>query len=268
MPKKAPYTQKFRTVWLENELCRDWITPETRDNTKAYCKFCKVVIRARWPDIKTHSETRKHQLNSDAFSNIRQRKIEFTKVDNKVEIAVHRAEGRQALFIAEHCSILTSDHLVELCKGSFNDSITAANMKIKRSKCSALINNVLGPHFRTILRDDIGDQGYSLLLDESTDVSVTKYLGVAVKYYSQASKEVVSTFLNLQELKECNAHSLVEALKDTLNQFKLEKTNLIGLGTDNASVMVGINNGVYKKLKEEIPGLILIRLVLIINSLR
>lgn len=31
---------------------------------------------------------------------------------------------------------------------------------------------------------------------------------------------------------------------------------MCGIGTDNASVMVGINNGVYIKLKEEIPSLI------------
>lgn len=31
---------------------------------------------------------------------------------------------------------------------------------------------------------------------------------------------------------------------------------MCGIGTDNASVMVGINNGVYVKLKEEIPSLI------------
>ncbi|XP_030760425.1 uncharacterized protein LOC115885480 isoform X3 [Sitophilus oryzae] len=34
-----------------------------------------------------------------------------------------------------------------------------------------------------------------------------------------------------------------------------------GLGTDNASVMTGVNNGVYQKLKEDIPHLILVRCV-------
>lgn len=34
-----------------------------------------------------------------------------------------------------------------------------------------------------------------------------------------------------------------------------------GTGTDNANVMVGINNGVYKKLKYAVPNLVLIRCV-------
>ncbi|XP_045123965.1 uncharacterized protein LOC123511927 [Portunus trituberculatus] len=36
---------------------------------------------------------------------------------------------------------------------------------------------------------------------------------------------------------------------------------MIGIGTDNASVMVGINNGVYKQLKEEVPSLVHIRCI-------
>lgn len=33
----------------------------------------------------------------------------------------------------------------------------------------------------------------------------------------------------------------------------------MGIGTDNASVMVGVNNGVFTKLKEEVPHLVLVR---------
>ncbi|CAH2100390.1 unnamed protein product [Euphydryas editha] len=33
----------------------------------------------------------------------------------------------------------------------------------------------------------------------------------------------------------------------------------MGIGTDNAPVMVGVNNGVFSKLKEEVPQLILVR---------
>lgn len=41
--------------------------------------------------------------------------------------------------------------------------------------------------------------------------------------------------------------------------MRLDLQNLLAIGTDNASVMVGINNGVYAKLKAEVPSLILIR---------
>lgn len=58
-----------------------------------------------------------------------------------------------------------------------------------------------------------------------------------------------------------NADGIVAALRSVLDKYKLNIHNLKGIGTDNASVMVGINNGVYAKLKLEVPHLILIRCV-------
>lgn len=140
-------------------------------------------------------------------------------------------------------------------------------MTLKRTKCCAIIKNILGPHFQLILREDIADQKFSLLLDESTDISVKKYLGMAVRYYSKTTRRFVSTFLKLVPLIECNADGLVETVKNTLKEFHLQLSNLIGIATDNANVMVGINNGVYQKLKQEVPSLILIRLVVLLTVL-
>jgi len=49
--------------------------------------------------------------------------------------------------------------------------------KLHRSKCTSIITNILAPSFITLLKEDIGDAKYSLLLDESTDISVCKTLG-------------------------------------------------------------------------------------------
>ncbi|KAF2879095.1 hypothetical protein ILUMI_27072 [Ignelater luminosus] len=72
-------------------------------------------------------------------------------------------------------------------------------------------------------------------------------------------QKIVSTYLDLAELHECNAEGIVSAIKKTLKRFDLRLENLMGIGTDNASVMVGVNNGVFTKLKEEVPHLILVR---------
>lgn len=58
----------------------------------------------------------------------------------------------------------------------------------------------------------------------------------------------------LEELNECNAISIEHAIKSALNK-------LIGVGSGNASVMVGINNGVHAIFKKDNPNLILIKYV-------
>ena len=84
----------------------------------------------------------------------------------------------------------------------------------------------------------------SAFIDESNDISVLKLLGISIVYYSNILKEIVSTYLGLVEIEECDAEHIVLANKNLLRAKNLKLINLIAIGTDNASVMTGINNGV------------------------
>jgi len=57
-------------------------------------------------------------------------------------------------------------------------------------------------------------------------------------------------------METCDSKAIAEAVTSTLMNKGLDVKNMIGLGSDNASVMVGINNGVYQKLLTEVPTLI------------
>ena len=116
-------------------------------------------------------------------------------------------------------------------------------------------------HFEGDLLNDIGKHKFSLLIDESNNISVLKLLGLSIIYYSDIHKKVVSTYLGLVEIEECDAENIVLAIKNLLKTTNLKLSNLITIGTDNARVMTGINNGVYAKLKIEVPSLILIRCI-------
>lgn len=93
--------------------------------------------------------------------------------------------------------------------------------------------------------------------------SVHKYLGIVIRYFS-SMKKITSTFLALSLLDTSDARGIVNTvLKTVQGEMELNLQNLVGLGTDNASVMIGINNGVYKIMKEEygLPHLILVKCV-------
>ena len=85
-----------------------------------------------------------------------------------------------------------------------------------------------------------------------------KMLGILTMYFSDNAGRVVLTYLSLVRLEKCNAESIVIALKELLSLKKLNFKNLSAISTYNASVMIGIDNGVQAKLKE-VPSLILIR---------
>lgn len=254
---KPQYSQRFRSEWLNDERYKQWLMRLEGCDTKCYCKYCKVELLARLGDIERHSKTKKHVRAAEPFSSSRQRALPFKPIRQESKLV----EGRLALFIAEHCSFLTVDHLCDLCKSCFSDSKGTVDLKLHRTKCTAIACNVLAPHFEQFLISDLGDQGYSLIVDETNDISVTKLLGIVIRYYSTARNTIVNTYLEVAQLDECNADSIVESLKSCLSKRGLNVNKLLAIGTDNASVMVGINNGVYAKLKSEIPHLQLIRCV-------
>ena len=84
-----------------------------------------------------------------------------------------------------------------------------------------------------------------------------------VRYYSRKQGKIVATFLAIAELEDGTALSIVSAIKKILCDVQLDPRNLLGVGVDNASVNVGINNGVCEMLKRdlELPNLIMVRCV-------
>ena len=153
--------------------------------------------------------------------------------------------------------LLKIDHFVDLCKSKIKDSKCLNDVQMHRTKCTNINKNILCDHFKKDLRDDVGAGKFSLLLDESNDIAGSKLLGVSIIYHSTQQSKVISTYLGLVELDQCDAEAIVNALKLLLAKMKLNIQNLLAIGTANASVMVGVNNGVYAKLRVKLPHLIL-----------
>lgn len=151
--------------------------------------------------------------------------------------------------IAEHRSILNCDHIGKACKAVFPDSSAAKHFQVHHTKCTEIINGVLAPYFIKRLVTEIGDSKYSLLLDERTKVRVSKYLGIVILNFSQDKANVVATYLDLVELE--GVRSIAREVLAFLGKCGLKKENLFWIGTDDASVMTGVYNGVHKILREE-----------------
>jgi len=90
-----------------------------------------------------------------------------------------------------------------------------------RTKCTALVKKLLGPHFKAELCQDLQEAPFSLLVDESTDVSTIKNLGVSIKYYSASEKKIISTFLGLLEIADSDAIHLDGAVRQVIPKSSL-----------------------------------------------
>jgi len=137
------------------------------------------------------------------------------------------AELKLSIFIAEHSSAKTIDHLSELLPQIDPTSQILSNLKIHRTKCSMILKNVVAPCMLNDLVQDVGDSLFSIIIDESTDVASDKILCTMIKYFSNQRRNIVTTFYRLILVSQCNAESLFNAVKDQLIVDNLCINNLI-----------------------------------------
>ncbi|MGH0148042.1 UNVERIFIED_CONTAM: hypothetical protein FKN15_012041 [Acipenser sinensis] len=135
------YEQHFRETWLKEDDFKLWLKSVPGMANKAYCKLCKTTLNAKKSDLIKHANTAKHIECTKPFTDTRQK------------------QAFLALYVAEHSAVRSVDHLTELCRARFKDSHAPA-LKLHRSKCTAIINNVLGPHFVSELVADVGESTY------------------------------------------------------------------------------------------------------------
>ena len=60
---------------------------------------------------------------------------------------------------------------------------------------------IIAPSMLSELCRDIGDSEYSLIIDESTDISMKKSCVAVVRYPNNENKRIITSFLRLVELE-------------------------------------------------------------------
>jgi len=115
----------------------------------------------------------------------------------------------------------------------------------------------------TVIMEDnlksLGDKPYSIMIDESTDISVDQNLLIYCRYLTQnlGRFEPKSVLLGVRKLREgATADKVTHEIFECLSECNLDKYNMCGIATDGAAVMVGRHSGVVTRMKDTIPGLL------------
>lgn len=112
-------------------------------------------------------------------------------------------ELQVAMFIAKHNLPLSiSDDFIAFLKAADINKHVQQKLKAGRTKTTALIQNVLGQKGFDDLVQIMRRKKFSLIIDESTDISSTKHLVLCVRYLSEseADDHVCDEFLTLIEV--------------------------------------------------------------------
>lgn len=255
--------RRFKNSWLDEDIFKGWLAPHPEN--KAFCNICNTTIRCCKADLIRHSQTTKHiqefNLKSQSLDCCNKNN---DNNDNVLHIdKVKRAEIKLAAFFAEHnVAFYSADHLIPLLKNIFDDSRIVQDLAMARKKCTNLVKNVIALRETEKIVDILQTRKFSILIDESTDISDIKIMCVLVQFLSKEN-EIKTQLLDLIALKatDCSAKNLFQSFKELLNNEKIPINNIIGMASDNASVMIGCKNSFFSRLQSEVPNVIMLNCI-------
>ncbi|KAK3091876.1 hypothetical protein FSP39_023354 [Pinctada imbricata] len=134
----------------------------------------------------------------------------------------------------------------------FNSIQKGSKLMYEHHESVREMQNAMAKVVQDDLLDDIKNSAvYSIIADESTDVSTEKTLMLYVRYIKNGAPKV--SFLEVVELAgdECNSENICNTILRVLEQRNLCVTNLSCITTDGASVMTGCRSGVTTLMKEK-----------------
>ncbi|KAJ4770893.1 zinc finger MYM-type-like protein [Rhynchospora pubera] len=100
------------------------------------------------------------------------------------------------------------------------------------------------------IMEELGDELFSLLVDESHDVSGKEQMAVILRFVNKQGS-IVERFLAVVHVKETTSLSLKAALEELFCNHKLSFSRLRGQGYDGASNMQGEFNGLKALILKE-----------------
>jgi len=160
------------------------------------------------------------------------------------------------------------DHLVELLKDICHDHPVVKNITMKRTKATSIAVNVIGASHKEKLAEILQNTKFSLLTDESTDITCIKTACVVVRFNDTALKKIVSEFWELYKIFDstnanegATAENLFKGIIKSLEDNSIPLSNMIGFAADGCSAMMGQHNSVASRFKEKCPGIFILKCV-------
>lgn len=245
--KKKVYAQKFKKEWMD---LYPWLE---KKSDKSFCKACEKSIMGGIKHLKRHSETEAHKKNIVKARNTP--KMEHFFIDTEISKSVRSAELKLTMFLHEHnLPFLLMDHLILLLSVVCPDSNIAKQLRSARTKTTNMTHTIAEEQTET-LSSRLQKSLFSIIIDETTDVSNKKSLVLVARYFNSLQNRVCDIFLGLIRVVNSDAESLFNGICAYFDKLKIPLDKLVVFAADNASVMMGNISGVQARFKVILPNI-------------
>jgi hypothetical protein len=248
----------FNNKWLElkdsnNDRIGDWA--EKIDEREFKCLWC-FVSSGRSITYSTkgkgafmdHARTDKHKSFSKIRSSNCQSRFRVVPVADadapapKVSVQMYTIPDKTIAdellwvmnIIRKKDSFLSAEADTEVLR--FIAPNDCPKFSLDKNKVASYVNEALGPHFKLILYNEVQNEFFTILFDETKNNKHEDEIQIRAKFWSQLAKRVVCVHIKTFYLQKKDAASIVDLLKKAMEEFNMEAKNLVMLSSDGPNV--------------------------------
>ncbi|KAK3915237.1 Zinc finger protein 862 [Frankliniella fusca] len=268
--KATPSPKHFQITWLSMSQYKGWLQKDPKGDPSYFC--CRACggkrLRGGKTEIDRHMKSGEHQKHAKKISCTQEIASAFRAQSlgpaQQHKENVKKAEINIAAIFAEHnVPIHIVDNVISVFKKVAPDSNILKDVTLDRTKCTAVLTNVVAQTEIEETVENIKNSPFSILVDKSPDISHKKNFCILVKYVDPKTSFIRTDLLHMLELDpiDCSAEKIFGLFENVMNKYEIPMTNIIGLASDNANVMIGVNNSFYSRLKIICPWLVLLNCI-------
>ena len=265
---KKVYAQQFRHQWLEDPEFKDWLVRPRPGENACSCKLCNKSVSCRKTALRRHTQSAQHKraLSEIAAGQRQGNLVECLQRQNEITTYKETTEARMCSFLAQHNLPLSLiNNLMSLFK-----SVAPKNGKeveilkgihLSSTRCTNIIRQGVGLYFQMELVEILrkSKSYFSIIPDETTDVSTEKQLGICVVYFDESDMKIVTRFFDMVSVVDSTANGLYQAIKNAFNEKAIPMENIIGYSSDTTNVMFGEQHSVVSLLKQDVPHVLAVK---------
>ncbi|KAL6543005.1 hypothetical protein OROHE_010525 [Orobanche hederae] len=156
---------------------------------------------------------------------------------------------------------LNGGNFIELSNilASYNDKVAEVMANAPRNatytspRVQKEILHVFSAKVKNIIRDEIGDSKFCLIVDEARDESKREQMSIVIRFVDRDGY-IRERFFGLVHVKDTTSITLKEAIFSVLSCYNLDVQNIRGQGYDGASNMRGEWNGLQALILKDCPS--------------
>lgn len=117
----------------------------------------------------------------------------------------------------------------------------------------------LGKYLTRITAEKLKKRFFSVIIDETTDVSIQTKMAIVCSYWSLKRGKLMFVILDLVDVSDVTSRGLTNTLIERLEKHDIPTCKIVGFSADTCSVMFGRLQSVSTLLRAKIPNIATIK---------